>query len=325
MLSPRPLRLVVLLAVLSLFSVPSAGRAETRFPGAVTRPAARGDQLIFFYDARPGFTTFVNLRSTGASALPVQVLFYGPDFATPFVHTVTIPVGAGTAGGAGTGGTVTVDVGALTTVGLPAQAGVAFVTAVDASGAPLVTRVLSGSFTVANLQTNSAWGSPAAARSAVKVESTVPSTDACPERVPAPDRGTVIDGAKVLFPPVQPSAADLAVYYDPDLLAPASLGGNQIVFVTFEDQVGVPFRVKSASTEWDVQAVRDTGDKIERDAYTTEGVTITDLVSLLGNGARGSGGSITFAAEASASRLTRLVFFTESLGTFGTGYLLPSR
>jgi len=321
----RPLRLLALLALLCVFGVPSRGRAETRFPGAVTRPGARGDQLIFFFDARPGYTTFVNLRSTGASALPVQVLFYGPDVATPFVHAVTIPAGAGTAGGAGTGGTVTVDVGTLTTVGLPAEAGVAFVTAVDASGAPLVTRVLSGSFTIANLQTGSAWGSPAAARSAVKVESTVPSTDACPERVPAPDRATVIDGAKVLFPPIQPSAADLAVYYDPDLLAPAASGGNEIVFVTFTDQVGVPFRVQSAATEWDVQAVRDSGDKIERDAYTTEGVTITDLVSLLGNDARGSGGSITFAAEASAARLSRLVFFTETLGTFGTGYLLPSR
>ena len=325
MACPRLLSSLALILVLTGVLRPTSAAAETRFPGAVTRPAARGDQLVFFYDARPGFTTFVNLRSTGASALPVQVLFYGPDIGTPFVHTVTIPVGAGTAGGAGTGGTVTVDVGELKTVGLPAEAGVAFVTAVDATGAPLATRVLSGSFTVANLQTGSAWGSPAAARSAVKVESTIPSTAACPEKVPAPDRGTVIDGSKVLFPPVQPSAADLAVYYDPDLLAPAALGGNQIVFVTFEDQVGVPFRVKSASTAWDVQAVRDTGDKLERDAYTTEGVTITDLVSLLGNGARGSGGSITFAAEASASRLTRLVFFSESLGTFGTGYLLPSR
>lgn len=323
--TPRTLPLLALIAALSWAVPPPAAGAETRFPGAITRPAARGDQLIFFYDARPGFTTFLNLRSTGASALPVQVLFYGPDVGTPFVHAVTIPVGPGTAGGAGTGGTITIDVGALKTVGLPAQAGIAFVTAVDASGAPLVTRVLSGSFTIANLQTGSAWGSTAAARSAVKVESTMPSTTPCPERVPAPDRATVIDGTQILFPPIQPSAADLAVYYDPDLLAPATLGGNQIVFVTFEDKVGVPFGVKKSSTSWDVQAVRDTGDPLERDAYDTEGVTITDLVALLGNGARGSGGSITFAAEASAARLTRLVFFTESLGTFGTGYLLPTR
>lgn len=323
--NPRILPLLALLVALSWVVPPPSAIAETRFPGAVTRPGARGDQLIFFYDARPGFTTFLNLRSTGASALPVQVLFYGPDVATPFVQAVTIPVGPGTAGGAGTGGTVTIDVGALKTVGLPAQAGVAFVTAVDAAGAPLVTRVLSGSFTIANLQIGSAWGSTAAARSAVKVESTIPSTAACPEKVPAPDRGTVIDGSKVLFPPVQPSAADLAVYYDPDLLAPAALGGNQIVFITFEDKVGVPFGVKSGSTVWDAQAVRATGDPIERDAYDTNGVTITDLVTLLGSGARGSGGSITFAADASAARLTRLVFFTETLGTFGTGYLLPTR
>jgi hypothetical protein len=323
--TPRRVSLFVLSIALAAIGRAPAGAAETRFPGAVTRPGSRGDQVIFFYDARPGFTTFLNLRSTGASALAVQVLFYGPDVGTPFVHAATIPAGPGTAGGAGTGGTVTIDVGALTTTGLPAQAGVAFVTAVDQNGAALVTRVLSGSFTIANLQTGSAWGSTAPTRSAVKVESTTPSTAPCPEKVPAPDRGTIIDGSKVLFPPIQPSAADLAVYYNPDLLAPAALGGNQIVFVTFEDKIGVPFGVKNASTEWDVQAVRDTGDKIERDPYTSNGVTITDLVSLLGNGARGSGGSITFVAEASATRLTRLIFFTETLATFGTGYLLPTR
>jgi hypothetical protein len=317
----RPLLLALAIATLT----PTLGpAAETRFPGAIARPGTRGDQLIFFYDTRPGFTTFMSLRSTGASALPVRILLYGPDLGTPFVHGVTIPVGPGHAGGPGVGGTLTIDVGALTVNGLPAEAGVAIVTAVDESGAPLVTRALSGSFTVANLQTGSAWGSVAPARSAVRLESTMPSGP-CPEKVPAPDRGTIIDGTSVVLPPIQPSAADLPVYYDPDSLAPAELGGNQVIFVTFEDMVGVPYGARRIGTVWAISAVRDSGVPIATHPVETGGVAVTDLVSLLGSGARGARGSITFEAEPSARRLTRLVFFTQSLGTFGTGYLLPTR
>ena len=316
----RPL--LVLLALCA--GSPHLVLAQTRFPGSVTRPGSRGDQLLFFYDARDGFTTFMNLRSTGASALPVHVLFYGPDLSAPFVHAATLPVGPGKAGDPGVGGTLSVDVGSLRAIGLPAQAGLAIATAVDASGAPIVTRVLTGSFTVANLQTGSAWGSVAAARTAVRVESTDPNRP-CTDRVDAPDRGTVIDGTRVLLPPIQPTAADLAVYYDPDSLAPAALGGNQLVFVTFEDAVGVPYGARLGTTTWTANAVRDNGAQLKQVVLDTEGVAITDLVSLLGASARGARGSIVFTADASPARLTRLVFFTQSLGTFGTGYLLPTR
>jgi len=318
------LRLLVLACALAATTPQLAEAQATRFPGSITRPASRGDQLIFFYDTRPGFTTFLNLRSTGASALPVQVLLYGPDVGAPFVHAVTIPVGPGNAGAAGSGGTLTLDLGGLVAIGLPAQAGVAFVTAVDAAGAPLVTRALTGSFTIANLQTGAAWGSVAAARSAVRVEATNPNRP-CTESVESPDRGTIVDGTTVLFPPIQPSAADLAVYYDPDSLAPAALGGNQVIFVTFEDAIGVPYAAKRIQTEWELAAVRDTGVPIEADPVVTGGVAVTDLVSLLGAEARGSRGSIIFNAEASPKRMTRLVYFTQALGTFGTGYLLPTR
>ena len=271
---------------------------KAAFPGAITRPASRGDQLIVFFDTREGFTTFLNLRSTGASALPVRILFYPSNLAAPFVHDVTIPVGPGEAGDPGVGGTLTIDLGALKASGLPLAAGVAFVTAVDATGAPIVTRVLTGAFTVANLQTGSAWGSVAAARSAVAVAATDPNRP-CTERVDAPLRGTVIDGTSVLLPPIQPAAADLPVYYDPDTLAPAAAGGNQVIFVTFEDVVGTPYVAKRAETEWTLEAVRDTGVPLAAEPVTTAGVEVTDLVSLLGNAARGQRGSIVFEAEPS--------------------------
>ncbi len=87
----------------------------------------------------------------------------------------------------------------------------------------------------------------------------------------------------------------------------------------------MPYGAKRITTEWEIAAVRDTGVPIEADPVETGGIAVTDLVSLLGSGARGARGSITFNAEPSAKRMTRLVFFTQSLGTFGTGYLLPTR
>src|SRR5205085_3148104 len=114
---------------------------------------------------------------------------------------VTLPVGPGEAGAAGTGGTLTIDVGGLAAGGLPAQAGVAFVTAVDTAGAPLVTRALTGSFTIANLQTGAAWGSVAAARSAVKVEATDPARPSAQSGT-SPHRGPIVHGPLALSPPI---------------------------------------------------------------------------------------------------------------------------
>jgi hypothetical protein len=56
---------------------------------------------------------------------------------------------------------------------------------------------------------------------------------------------------------------------------------------------------------------------------TVSGVTVTDLASVLGAGVNGSGGGISFFADAGSSEPNRLVYFAEALGTFGTGYLLP--
>ena len=136
----RFVHVLVLAAVFTAFQGSSA-RAETLFPGSVARPNNRGDQAIFYYDVRDGFTTFLNVRNQSASALTVSVLFYsGTEFGAPFTHTLTLPIGAGTNGSPGNGGMVIVDVGALRASGLPAAAGVAIATAVNELGEAIVTR-----------------------------------------------------------------------------------------------------------------------------------------------------------------------------------------
>lgn len=299
--------LTTLVAALALTAlVAGSGHAITSNPDAIDRPDAQGDQLIFYYDARPNFTTFLNLHNTSVDALDVEVQFYGPSFSSPFARTISIE----------SGGTHIIDVGALKSAepALPAQFGVAIATAVNPAGKPVVTRSLTGNFTVANLLVHSAWGASAAARSAVQGA----------EALTLPGSGTLINGTTVRLQPIQPTSASLAVYNNPDTLESPGIGGNQLIFVNFEDLPGATYSAQSGVTTWFVAANKSNGAAIPSiPDFVASGTVVTDLASVAGNSVNGSSGALLFGAGTSAAPLNRLVFFTETLGTFATGYLLP--
>lgn len=285
----------MLMAALAL-----ATTATAQVP-TIFQPDTTGDQAIFYYDARADFTTFLQVRNGGVTDLRVRVLFYGPTFSTPLTNESTIPAG----------GSRVIDVGGL--AGLPEQAGAAFAFAVNDAGEAVVSGAISGGFTVANLQTNSAWGSWAPARSARNADSGS-----------SPPLGTVINGTTVQLTPIQPIRLDIPGYYNPTTLAPVALGGNQIIFVNFEDTAGANFAAVVSATDWNVNAVRADGSGVGATTFAAGGVTVSDLASVAGSGVNGSSGSVEFRADSTGARLSRLIFFSESLGTFGTGYLLPS-
>ncbi len=302
--------LIVALAFTAVSIAPA--RAIVVNPNAIDRPDAKGDQVVFYYDVRASFTTFVNLHNDGGSDVGVTVLFYGRTFSSPFTHTFSLDAGASRI----------IDVGALKAAepGLPEDFGVAIATAVDNHGKAIVTRALSGNFTVANLQVHSAWGAPGAARSAINAPQPLALSDGAAE----PALGTVIDGTTVLLPPIQPTNVHLAVYYDPATLEPPSLGGNQLIFVNFQDVPGEVYSAQVAVTTWFIDVTRGNGDFIGPvDGFVASGVTVTDVASVAGSAVNGASGSMTFNTLPSADPVNRLVFFTETLGTFATGYLLP--
>jgi hypothetical protein len=310
---------VVTLALLGA-CVPPARAGVAINPNAISRPDAKGDQVIFYYDARATFTTFINLNNGAPGDETVQVLFYGPGFSEPFVRTVTVP---------GNGMTI-IDVGALksgTPPTLPAQFGVAIATAINGEGKTVVSRSLSGNFTVANLQVQSAWGASGAARTAIFSGALAEHHTSPRLGVEAisstPNIGDVIDGSTVILPPIQPLNAYLAAYYNPDTLAPADQGGNQLIFVSFEDVAGQTYSATSISTNWNVDATTGAGVAIPEASFLVNGVAVSDVVSVVGAGASGASGWITFNAPASGDPVSRFVYFTETLGTFATGYLLP--
>lgn len=268
-----------------------------------TVPDARGDQLAFYYDARSGFTTFLNVHNAGESPLTVSLVLYGPDFGDPFTDVLALAAGS----------TRTIDVAELRGRGLPAQYGIAFATAVDGAGRPVVSRNLAGNFTVANVVTSSGWGAAAAARTAVLLGS---------GGVTTPALGAAIDGESVLLRAIRPDRVSLAAYYDPATLASPELGGNQLIFLSFNDVPGEAFAAEAAVTRWSLVARRNDGQAFSPPELDVIGVQVDHLESVLGAQARGAAGSILFSAGASGA-YNRLVFFTESLGTFATGYLLP--
>lgn len=315
--------LAPLLVAATLFGARPALSAETIFPGAVARPNNKGDQVIFYYDVRDGFTTFLNLRNEATSAQDVVITYYGNDFAMPFTQTITLPAVPGQLGGPASGGVTVVDVGGLKAQGLAATPGVAFATTVNAAGIPVVTRGLAGNFTVANLATNSAWGSPGLARSAIHPPP--PSTGTCTPSQPAVTLGTPIDGTNVYLTPLQPGTADLPAFFNPDTLAPAAMGGNQLIFVSFVDVPGPSYTAAAAKSTWTVTGVRSDGSPIPKQTLDVSGVSVSDLVSVAGAVVKGASGGLTFASPVSSQQLSRFIFFTETLGTFSTGYLLPRR
>jgi hypothetical protein len=264
-------------------------------------PETTGDQVVFYYDARPDFTTFINLRNTGAEEITASVLFYGPSFSTPFSRAVTLAAGALTI----------LDVGILRGNGLPAQTGAAFATIVNATGQPIAQGGLTGNSTVANLLTGSAFGAAGLARTARNGDF---------ER---PDKGAVI-GDEFRFAPLKADGYLLAAYYDPASLAPVSSSGNQLIFLAFEDEYVPTYRATIGSTTWRAITTRGNGAPVSDTEFTANGVTVTDIASVAGPGVNGSSGSMVLLRGGSPpSRQSDVVYFTESLGTFGTGYLLP--
>lgn len=277
--------------------------------GVITQPDfGLGSQLIFYYDARDGFTTFVNMRNNGNSGgtLKIQLDVWGPTFdaGTKVTKTFDLPALQ----------TRVTDIGALkTTDGMPAQQGIALASILDGSNSPIQQRALMGNFTVANLATGSAWGSPALGRSARALNGQAP-----------PD-GTVVNGTTVFYQVIQADLLALAPYYNPQSLAPVQDHGSQLIFVNFKDgPAGAP--LTAVETNWTVLATRGNDGSLLGGPFTVTGVTDLDLVSLLGTDANGSSGGGGFARTPAAQVATanRFIFFVESLGTFGTGYLLPN-
>lgn len=264
------------------------------------RPASVGSQLIFYFDARQGFTTFATISQISFQSISIKVDFYTGNFDGKTAQVFTLAPNEQRI----------IDIGdVLGGRGFDTQSGLAVATITDEAGRALEFPALTGSFTVANLATGSAWGAPAAARSARNV------SDGAIVQL-----NTVVDGTTVAFQSFQSRDLILPNFYNPQTLAPVSAHGNQVIFVNFAND-GSGGAVKTSTTAWRIDATR-ANQEIFSDTVTTFGVNDVDLVTLLGDGANGSSGGIFFRTDDIDVGDSHLIYFAEALGTFGTGYLV---
>lgn len=270
----------------------------------VAQGGPRGDQVVFFYDAREGFRSFLSVANEGAELLLVEVLLYGASLETAFPVVFELPAG----------GTRTVDVEAERARGLAPEPGVAFATAVRSDGQPVVSRALSGSLSVANLSTSSSWGAAGAARLAFYVND---------DRASLPPLGRGIDGTRIRLQRIAPEVLHLPVYFDPASLDGSPTSGSQLVFVSFRDLSGAAYAATAETGAWALRASHQSGAPIPAESYATEGVDVVDLASVLGAEILGSGGRVELRADEPAAQ-NRLVYFVQALGPFATGYALPA-
>lgn len=312
--SPRPTAAPTATAALTTTPRPTATPRGTASPGVTPSPApptpvvpeavaprSRGDQLLAYFDARDGFTSFVNVANTGEQPLLVRIDLRGADLRPVLSWSELL----------GAQATRTIDVGALRDSGLAAEPGLAVVTAIEDAGAAIASDALAGNFTVASLRLGSAWGAPAIARRAHLAAT----GGAAPV-------GTRVDGTNVVLAPLRPAAVELATYHAASTLERPELGGNQVIFVSFDDVAGALPDLAPAAMRWVVEAARHDGTVIEAAAVDTDGVEVAHLEELLGRDAVDASGRLELVAR-TPSADNRLVFFAQSLGSFATGYLLP--
>lgn len=92
------------------------------------QPSTIGSQLIYYYDAREGFTTFVNISQVGVGPLTIRLDVWDATFNSQITQVFTLAIRKQRV----------IDVGALkTTGGLGAQQGVAIASIMNDFGNPI--------------------------------------------------------------------------------------------------------------------------------------------------------------------------------------------
>jgi hypothetical protein len=304
----KPLRLVAIALALALV-VGSArqGHAQTR----VETPGVSGDQLIFYYDATSGHVPFLVVSNFSSEVLTLDVGWYSQDL-TQRIATQTLPLVPG--------GNVILDGSSV--VGVGGHAGLTVVTPVGPDGRPIVppvpattipnanTGALTGGFTLADLASNSAFGSNPVARVAVDIDGHHASAD------------SVVDGTEVKYQVIAPEYVVAPFFFNPASSVPVT---NRVVLASFMDRYtasGFAIAPGVLSLQYDV--VDPEGFITEDESLSFSGVLITD-VTTLNHGIPSSSGKLVFRSAVAPLQDGANLFglISQSLGTFGVGQIMP--
>lgn len=283
-----------------------------------------GDQLLFFYDARPGRTTFLSVGNPNPAAALLEVVFYDQALATRLAEQVLeVPAH----------GARVLDPTLI--AGVPGHAGLAAVTPIVTADdhRPLVLqRPLVGGYTVANVALGAGFGQNPFGRLAVA------GGTGARDDVPRAGPGTVVDGQTVRFQTIQPgtTAPSLVVpaHFNPAALAPPEQDGNRLVLAAFRDAYDAAvgpggasrFTLEPVARDLSVSLFDDEGTAVvSAGALAVSGVRLDTLQGLAGGAVLDRPGYVELTlADPPAAGEGFLGLFGQALGTFAVGQRLPS-
>jgi len=312
-------------AVLGASLLTSAG-ASAQFQGLPTAPGTAGDQLLFFFDVRQDRATFLNVGNTDAqNSVTLEVVYYTQTFDTRLSESVIVVPG---------GGAIIID--PSTVAGVAGNGGLATITPIvsEQDHTPVVPRrPLQGSFTIANLPANAAFGDNAFGRLALVGP---PGGGSAPRGAP----GAAVDGVGVSYQSIQPPTTvagglTLPVYINPSTLDPPENDGNRVLIAAFADEYAAPvgpgnaprFNLVATTNNTQVNFFNaSNGQRIVTDrAASTTGVEFESLQALSGNFAFTQGGRVEFTvAPFNGPTESFFGIFSQSLAAFaGSQRLTP--
>lgn len=308
--------------------------AQPTFPGLPTEPGVKGDQLMYFYDARPDHTTFATIGNPATTASVIlELVYYSVSLDSRIAEQIiTLPGG----------GAVVVDPtqapgGAAAVAG---NAGLLVVTPItsETDHTPVVPPLpIVGGFSIVNTTLGAGFGDNPFGRLALQG----------PPGVKNDQRGNPgdpVDGNNTSYQSIQPPTTEpsltLAAYLNPSTLGkPPTVGtgtddGNRVLLAAFRDQyaaaVGPGNAARFNLTPITVNATvsffaSSNGQKfVNTRAFSVSAVKLTTLQEIAGPGVTfTSSGRLEITVPA-FGQPTDSFFGTsgQSLGTFAFGQRL---
>ncbi|MBI4121628.1 MAG: hypothetical protein HY470_01575, partial [Candidatus Ryanbacteria bacterium] len=208
----------------------------------ITKPDAKGDEVIFYYDARQDMRSIIAIPNEGVVPLRVRIRFHGENFNQYFERFVAVEGGA----------SAVLISDNLVAEGLAPTVGIGFAVAVNGANQPITTRALSGVYLAANARSKMGTGRTILARSATTFFGT-----------PVPV-GSMIDGTNVALAQIQPKRLSLPSFFNPEHIEP-----EELAFFCFNDTPAG--EVVAALTTWEVNATRDDGSSYGRATVNVNG------------------------------------------------------
>jgi hypothetical protein len=273
-------------------------------------PLASGDQLIFFYDARPGRTPFLSVSNPSSDAINVQVAYYNAALDTILGEEVVAIEQAGN---------LVIDPTSSTTAGSAGgvavgNAGLAVITPVAGPGssqAVVPPAPLTGNFTLANVTLGSAFGENAIGRLAVNGSGGHASA------------GQNVNGSTIRYQRFTPEVLMVPVFFNPNSLGAPENDGNRVILAAFNDVYTPSFGLTPLSDNPTATFFNRQGVQFApSNGFAVSGVLLSNLQEVSGGASFNSSGKVFFDVNAGGGNVFGI--FSQSQGPFASGQRMPA-